>query len=115
MISVNSILGTFAAFVALVLPAVAQAPPGTRVGILNCTLTPSIAFIVGSHQPMACLFTPDGQFPTEAYSGVINTIGLDVGFTAGGALAWAVFAPTSSPVPGALAGCLLYTSPSPRD
>jgi len=106
----NSILGTFVALAALITSATAQAPPGTKVGMLNCTLAPSIGFIVGSHQTMACRFTPDGPFPPEAYGGIINTIGLDVGFTAGGALAWAVFAPTSSPVPGALAGVYVGAS-----
>lgn len=106
----TSLLGTCIALAALIAPVGAQTPPGTRVGMLNCTLAPSIGFIVGSHQPMACRFTPDGPFPQETYSGVINTIGLDVGFTAGGALAWAVFAPTSSPTLGALAGVYVGAS-----
>ena len=72
--------------------------------MLGCTLAPSIGFIVGSRQTMTCRFTPDGPFPPEGYFGTITTIGLDVGITAGGALAWAVFAPTAGPPPGALAG-----------
>jgi len=85
-------------------PAAGQTPPGTKVGMLACTLSPSIGFIVGSRQAMACRFNPDGPFPPEAYVGTITTIGLDIGITEGGALAWAVFAPTAGPPPGALAG-----------
>jgi hypothetical protein len=54
---------------------------------------------------MACRFTPNGSaFPAEAYVGVMSTVGLDIGITAGGALAWGVFAPTAGPKRGALAG-----------
>jgi uncharacterized membrane protein len=68
-------------------------------------MAPSIGLIFGSRQRMACRFTPSGGFaPTEAYEGVMGTIGLDIGITAGGAMAWAVFAPTTGPRPGALAG-----------
>jgi len=88
----------------MVAPAAGQAPPGTKAGVLACTLSPSIGFIVGSRQEMACRFTPDGPFPPEAYVGTITTVGLDIGITGGGALAWAVFAPTAGPPPGALAG-----------
>ena len=34
----------------------------------------------------------------------MGTIGLDIGITAGGALAWGVFAPTAGPMNGGLAG-----------
>jgi hypothetical protein len=53
---------------------------------------------------MACQFTPDGPFPQEGYLGVIDTVGLDIGITGGGAMAWAVFAPTQGPAHGGLAG-----------
>jgi uncharacterized protein DUF992 len=88
----------------IVSPAAGQAPPGTKAGVLACMLSPSIGFIVGSRQTMACRFTPDGPFPPEPYVGTITTIGLDIGITGGGALAWAVFAPSAGPPPGALAG-----------
>lgn len=89
---------------AIAAPAAGQVPSGTKVGTLNCQLAPSIGFIIGSHQPMRCRYTPDGPFPPEFYEGVINTIGLDIGFTAGGEMAWAVFAPTVGPPRGGLAG-----------
>ncbi|MDH2402840.1 DUF992 domain-containing protein [Bradyrhizobium sp. SSUT18] len=85
-------------------PASAQAPPGTNVGSLTCKLAPSIGLIFGSQQRMACRFTPNGPYQSEAYAGVMNTIGLDIGITAGGVMAWGVFAPSSGPTPGRLAG-----------
>jgi hypothetical protein len=88
---------------AWVSPAGAQTP-GTSVGALSCRMAPSIGLIFGSQQRMACRFQPNGPYPPEAYVGVMNTIGLDIGVTAGGALAWGVFAPTAGPMYGGLAG-----------
>ncbi len=84
-------------------PAIAQQPPGTSVGTLTCKMAPSIGLIFGSRQRMACRFAPNGPYPPEAYVGVMGTIGLDVGITAGGVMAWGVFAPTAGPRRGALA------------
>ena len=53
---------------------------------------------------MECLFTPNTQTPPQAYDGAINTVGLNVGISAGGVLGWAVFAPTTGVPAGALAG-----------
>jgi hypothetical protein len=55
-------------------------PVGDKVGTLNCQLAPGVGFIIGSHQPMRCRYTPDRQFPLALYDGVINSIGLDIGF-----------------------------------
>ena len=83
----------------------AQTPPnGTNVGMLTCKLSPSIGLIIGSRQRMACRYQPNGAFPPENYTGVMGTIGLDIGITAGGALAWGVFAPTAGPMRGGLSG-----------
>jgi hypothetical protein len=92
-------------------PASAQtSPPGTSVGTLTCNMAPSIGLIFGSRQRMACRFTPNGAFPPEAYVGVMNSIGLDIGITAGGVMAWGVFAPTAGPRRGALAGTYVGAS-----
>ena len=99
-------MGTIVAIatVAIATQATGQVPSGTKVGTLNCQLAPSIGFIVGAHQPMRCRYTPEGPFPPESYDGVINTIGLDLGFTTGGAMAWAVIAPTVGPLVAGLPG-----------
>jgi len=89
----------------LTAPAVAQAPGSwTQVGVLTCTLNPSIGFIIAGHQSMECSYKPSGPNPPQAYVGAINTVGLDFGVTAGGVLPWAVFASTQGVAAGALAG-----------
>ncbi len=98
---------------ALAAPADAQTPapapvpsPGgwTQVGVLTCRLNPSIGFIIAGHQSMQCNYVPAGSGPPQVYEGAINTVGLDIGVTAGGVLTWTVFAPTQGIAAGALAG-----------
>src|SRR6476646_2555644 len=91
-------------------PAVAQQPSGVNAGTLTCRMAPSIGLIFGSRQRMACRFVSNGPNPPEAYVGVMGTIGLDVGITAGGVMAWGVFAPTAGPKRGALAGTYVGAS-----
>jgi hypothetical protein len=106
------VLVTIGLITAIASQAAAQVPSTTKVGTLNCQLAPSTGFIVGSHDPMRCRYTPDGQFPPEFYDGVITTVGLDVGFKTGGELAWAVISPTVGPPRGGLAGEYLGASGS---
>ena len=82
----------------------AHAQNGAKVGSLTCRLSPSIGLIIGSQQRMACRFLPNNSTQAEAYSGVLNRIGLDIGITAGGALVWGVYASTAVPMRGGLAG-----------
>jgi hypothetical protein len=89
----------------LAAPAAAQAPQSwAQVGGLSCRVDPSIGFIIVGHQPMDCRFTPSDQSPPQFYDGAINTLGLDLGVSAGSVLGWAVFAPTVGVPQGALAG-----------
>ena len=106
------LITTIGLITAIASEAASQVPSGTKLGTLNCQLAPSTGFIVGSHDPMRCRYTPDGQFPSEFYDGVITTIGVDIGFTTGGEMAWAVVAPTVGPPRGALAGEYLGASGS---
>lgn len=101
---VRSALVTVTLILVVGSPSFAQAPQGQKVGALTCKLSPSIGLIIGSQQRMACRFVPDGPFPEEPYAGVLNRIGLDIGISAGGVLVWGVFASTTNPRPGALAG-----------
>ena len=96
--------GLAALAIGLSAPAAAQAPQGTTAGVLTCQLAPSIGLIFGSQQRMACRFAPNGAYPPEAYLGVMNTIGLDIGITAGGVMAWGVVAPNAGQMRGKLAG-----------
>jgi hypothetical protein len=81
-----------------------QPPPGVQVGMLSCNLAPSIGLIVAESQRMSCRFVPNGGQPPQIYDGVMNTVGLELGVTAGGVMAWGVFAPTGGTPIGALAG-----------
>src|SRR5438552_242911 len=78
----------------------AQTPASwTQVGMLTCKLNPSIGFVIFGHQSMECQFTQNGRFPPQAYEGALNTVGIDIGVSAGGVLAWGVLAPTAGPPP----------------
>jgi Protein of unknown function (DUF992) len=86
-------------------PAAAQAPRNwTQVGMLTCKLNPSIGFIIAGHQSMECRYVPSPNGTPQAYDGALNTVGIDIGISAGGILGWAVLAPTSGIPAGALAG-----------
>jgi len=81
----------------------ADAQTWVQAGMLKCRLNPSIGFVIFGHQSMECSFQPVSG-PVQAYEGAINTVGLDLGFTEGGVLAWGVFGPASGMPYGALAG-----------
>lgn len=87
------------AFAAL---AAAPAEARARVGVLTCTVAPGVSFIIGSQKALNCEYRSVRGY-REQYTGRITRFGLDVGFTTGGRIAWAVFAP-SQPGPGTLAG-----------
>jgi Protein of unknown function (DUF992) len=105
MFKLFSVLAAFALITMFAVPANAQAPGNwTQVGMLRCKLNPSIGFIIAGHQSMECRFTQNAPYPPQDYQGALNTVGLDIGITAGGVLGWAVFAPTVGIPAGALAG-----------
>jgi hypothetical protein len=106
------ILAAAALSAALVCPSAAQAPQGVKVGALTCRLAPTIGLIIGSQQRMSCIFQPDGGYPPERYVGVLGKIGLDIGITAGGVMAWGVYAQSAGPMRGALAGTYVGASGS---
>lgn len=92
--SLSSVLMAAAALGAvLVLPADAQ-PSRVQVGKLACSISAGVGLLVGSQRNVSCNFQPDGG-PPEAYIGTITKIGLDVGFTTGGAMVWGVFTDTN--------------------
>jgi Protein of unknown function (DUF992) len=96
------LLATLAA-AALGLGSRADAQTWVQAGMLKCRLNPSIGFVIFGHQSMECSFHPVSG-PVQTYEGAINTVGLDLGFTEGGVLAWGVFGPASGMPYGALAG-----------
>ena len=113
MLTTRSASTTLPLIIALAAPAAAQnqnlvvprLDPSAKVGMLNCNVGPEIGFIVGGRAKLACRYSPSSaSAPTENYTGEITTVGLDIGATGGGKLAWAVFMPTNGPAHGALAG-----------
>jgi Protein of unknown function (DUF992) len=109
-LAMAALLGALSIATASSSPVIAQTAQGTKAGVLTCRLSPSIGLIIGSRQRMSCRYDPNGGGPPEFYNGVMNNIGLDIGITAGGALAWGVVAPTAGPMRGALAGTYVGAS-----
>jgi hypothetical protein len=97
-----ALLGLLLALITV--PAMPAYSQGAKVGVLKCQTSARLGLIFGSHQKMHCRFDPDGGGPPEDYTGEITRLGLDIGFTAGGVMVWAVFAPTNGVPHGALAG-----------
>lgn len=85
-------------------PAPALAQGGVRVGTLSCNVASGWGFVFGSSRALHCTFSPGPGGHPEHYSGTISKFGVDIGYTQGGVLVWAVLAPTANLAPGALAG-----------
>jgi Protein of unknown function (DUF992) len=93
------------------MPAGVQAQPAwSQVGVLNCTLAPSVGLIIIAEQRMSCIFNANPPMPSQEYTGVLTTVGIDIGATAGGAFAWAVFSQTIGPAFGGLSGTYVGAS-----
>jgi hypothetical protein len=81
----------------------AQAAVGVRAGVLTCNVASGFGFVFGSDHAVSCSFSgSNGRI--EHYSGNISKFGVDIGYTRGGVLIWAVLAPTNNPPPHALTG-----------
>ena len=87
----------------------ASADGGIKIGTLSCDVEGGMGFIIGSSKGVACTFTSAGGGPPEYYTGVINKLGFDVGFTGATVMGWVVFAP-GRVNPGALAGTYVGAS-----
>jgi hypothetical protein len=84
----------FTLLLAGAMPGIASAQQRLQVGTLECDISAGIGFIITSQKRLSCLFVPAQPGPQEAYEGVINKFGLDLGATTGGRMVWAVYAPT---------------------
>lgn len=76
---------------------------GVKAGVLTCNVDSGWGFVFGSSRNLKCTYSHD-HGSLEHYSGSIKKFGADIGYTAGGVIAWAVLAPTSDVGKGALAG-----------
>ena len=82
----------------------ADARPGVNSGMLRCTVEGNASFVFGSTRKLDCIYTPIGGGPLQRYTGTIRKYGIDVGYLRGGAMLWAVVAPSRNIKPGALKG-----------
>jgi uncharacterized protein DUF992 len=97
-LSIAAVLFTVGSFLA----APAQAA-GVQIGTLTCHVEPGIGLVLGSSKGMECDYRAAQGF-AEHYVGSVTKIGVDIGWTRGGTMVWAVFAPSSDAAPGALEG-----------
>ncbi|MDX8432793.1 MULTISPECIES: DUF992 domain-containing protein [Mesorhizobium] len=75
-----------------------------RLGTLDCTIDGGVGYVITSNKGVSCTFRPYHHGPAEQYTGMISKLGIDVGQTHQGQLAWAVLAATRSHDEGDLAG-----------
>jgi len=99
----KSLLTVAAAGLAISAFSSAQAAVGVRAGVLTCNVASGSGFVFGSDKSVSCTFSGTGG-RVEHYAGAIQKFGVDIGYTKGGVLMWAVLAPTNNPPPHALTG-----------
>ena len=93
--TLNCLATTCAALALAIAMAPATAQDRTRVGTLTCNISPGVGLVVGGQRQLSCIYASARGKAREAYEGTVSTLGLDIGATSGGQLAWAVFAPTT--------------------
>jgi outer membrane protein OmpA-like peptidoglycan-associated protein len=76
---------------------------GIKVGTLTCHVDSGWGYVVGSSKHMQCDYDGIGGM-TDHYVGRFSKFGVDIGYTDGATLVWAVVAPTLDTGPGALQG-----------
>jgi hypothetical protein len=93
-----------AALFGLGVAATSPAHAEAQVGLLSCRSADASSYVIVSNQPFTCVFTPSVGGPQQFYQADIRRVGAQAGFANNTALEWAVFAPSVSVGPGALAG-----------
>jgi len=83
-------------------PALAE-DAGVKAGVLSCQSSSGWGFIFGSSRSLNCQYSAQPG-TSERYTGSITKFGVDIGYLSSAVMVWAVFAPTSTVAPGALAG-----------
>jgi hypothetical protein len=93
-----------AALFGIALPIATPARAAVEVGVLRCQSLEATSYVVVSNQPFDCVFTPSAGGPVQHYQAAIHRLGAQLGVSSNVTLGWAVFAPTATVGPGALAG-----------
>ena len=81
----------------------ANAQSGVKAGALTCDVKGGWGVIFGSTRDLNCSYQP-AKGKVERYTGHISKYGVDIGYSKGGVVVWAVLAPASDVSAGALAG-----------
>jgi hypothetical protein len=82
----------------------APASAALKLGVLDCTIDGGTGYVITSNKGVSCTFRPHHGGPSEAYTGVISKLGVDLGRTNQGALQWAVLSATRGDPSDKLAG-----------
>jgi hypothetical protein len=90
------------ALCALPLGNTASAAVTVKTGMLTCHVGHGFGFVFGSSRDLACTYEGNGR--VEHYTGDISKFGVDIGYLQSGVIVWAVLAPTTDLMPGALGG-----------
>lgn len=77
--------------------------PGIQSGILKCNVGGGWGFLFASSKDLKCLYATSDK-RVERYTGKVQKLGIDIGYTEAGAITWAVLAPSTSLSPGGLSG-----------
>lgn len=92
-----------AILVAALFVSISTANARVEAGMLTCEVDEGLALILSKPRDLHCVFhKSNGQ--SEAYKGKLREIGLDIGVSGRGVIAWAVLAQTTELPPGELAG-----------
>ncbi len=94
----------FASALASAAFATSGAHAASRIGTLDCDISGGVGLIIGSNKGAVCRFIDQRGRRVETYVGNVAKLGLDLGVTAGAKMIWAVWAETTRPGRGALAG-----------
>ena len=72
-------------------------------GTLTCTMASGWGWVLASSRPLRCTFTSSSNVG-ETYTGSIDKIGVDIGYTDSTTIEWLVLASAGVAGPGALSG-----------
>ncbi|HEY4191578.1 MAG TPA: DUF992 domain-containing protein [Mesorhizobium sp.] len=97
-------LACASALLATMIMAAPASAGSLELGVLDCTIDGGTGYLIASNKGVACTFRPHNGRASEAYTGVISKIGVDLGITHQGALQWAVLAATKDGPEDKLAG-----------
>ena len=82
------------------------------IGALSCNVAGSTGYVLGSSKTMECVFLgKDGQ--SAEYSGTINKVGIDIGYTKAVHTVWRVYSLGSDRKPNQLSGTSMSASRAP--